>query len=97
MNIFYSCGNVLRAGVRFVAGTLSENGLPSFSRCGCALLVATYVYLMVRTRAIPDNTDSFAFLLLTLYGINKAVEGVAAWRANRTQTQRTTNPEELKQ
>lgn len=81
---------MFKALVTFVRDTLSDtNGVGSFSRFGCAVLVTAYVAVMLWTRAIPERSDQFAIVLLSLYGANQvkaAVQGLASFRSQPSPT-----------
>lgn len=56
-----------------------HGGKPSFSRVGSAALLGAYVYVMIVTRKVPDNSDAFAAVLLALYGANSIRNAVTAF------------------
>ncbi len=61
----------LRAFAAFLREVLSENGVGSLSRTASAVLVVSYVYVMVSTQSIPEHTEQLAWVLAALYGANQ--------------------------
>jgi hypothetical protein len=76
----------------FLYGVLCDRGTPSFSRSGSALLVVAYVYLMISTRRIPDNSEQFAFVIGVLYGSNQFKSALAAKLGNPSGAPGTATP-----
>lgn len=50
---------------------LRDNGTPSWSRLGSAIIVCTWCYVFIRIRAVPERTEQAALLVAALYGANQ--------------------------
>jgi hypothetical protein len=72
----------------FFKGVFSDDGVPSFSRSGTALLVLAVVawvtIIVWRTAMLPDDLISLAAFMSSLYAVNVGGSTVRAFGAKGT-------------
>lgn len=90
-------GVALKTLVRELRDVLRDNGCPSWSRYGSAAIVATWCYVAVRTRTIPEHTEMVGVILAALYGANqlpKIAQAIAQAKAAAAPVQPTDQSKE---